>query len=51
MPQSPEAETLRRRKEIRVMGYKRVWSKVAPDCTITFKEVDALGNEIGDFIP
>jgi hypothetical protein len=38
-------------EEIRVVGYKRVWSKVAPDGTITFKEVDALGNEIGDFIP
>jgi hypothetical protein len=37
--------------EIRAVGYRRIWSKIAPDGTVTFKEVDALGNVIRDFIP
>jgi len=32
-------------------GYKRVLAEVAPDGTIVYKELDAMANIIGVFIP
>ncbi len=38
--------------EIKVLGYKKIWAKVAPDGTITFKEAtDDFATTFIDFIP
>jgi len=39
------------RQEIISSGYKRLLAKISSDGTVIYKELDALGNEIGTFIP
>ena len=38
-------------QEIEFSDYKRVISKILPDGTITYKELNSLGNIIGDWTP
>lgn len=37
--------------DIIATGYKRILAKTAPDGTVTYKELDAAANIIGDWIP
>ena len=38
--------------QIKTQGYRKIWAKVAPDGTITFKEAtDNLATVFIDFIP
>lgn len=37
--------------DIIVSGYKRILVKTAPDGTVTYKELDASANIVGDWTP